>query len=68
VTSLPNTLVSTLRAFFADHLPTIRGVSPHTIRSYRDSVALLLRFLSSTTRRPVAELDVADLTVDHVVT
>jgi integrase/recombinase XerD len=51
----------------ANHLPTIRGVSPHTIHSYRDSVALLLRFLASTTGRPVATLDVPDLTVEHIV-
>jgi len=67
MTSPPNALASALRAFFADYLPTIRGVSPHTTRSYRDSVALLLRFLASTTKRPVVELDVADLTVDHIV-
>jgi integrase/recombinase XerD len=63
----PNALASTLRVFFGDHLPTIRGVSPHTIRSYRDSTALLLRFIASTTGRPVATLDVPDLTVDHIV-
>jgi integrase/recombinase XerD len=67
MTSPPNALASALRAFFADHLPTIRGVSPHTTRSYRDSVVLLLRFLASTTRRAVADLDVTDLTVDHVL-
>jgi site-specific recombinase XerD len=66
-TSPPNALASTLRAFFGDHLPTIRGMSPHTIRSYRDSVALLLRFLASTTSRPVVALDVPDLTVEHIV-
>lgn len=63
----PNALASTLRAFFGEHLPTIRGVSPHTIRSYRDSTALLLRFLARTTGRPVAALDVPDLTVEHIV-
>jgi site-specific recombinase XerD len=67
MTSPPNALASTLRAFFADYLPTIRGVSPHTIRSYRDAVALLLRFLASSTKRPVADLDIADVTVDRVV-
>jgi len=67
MTSPPNALASTLRAFFGDHLPTIRGVSPHTIRSYRDSVTLLLRFLASTTGRPVTTLDVPDLTVEHIV-
>ena len=67
MTSPPNALASTLRAFFGEHLPTIRGVSPHTIRSYRDSVALLLRFLARATGRPVAALDVPDLTVEHIV-
>jgi site-specific recombinase XerD len=67
MTALPNALASTLRAFFGDHLPTIRGVSPHTIRSYRDSFALLLRFLASTTQRSVVTLDVPDLTVERVV-
>lgn len=67
MTSPPNALAATLRAFFGDHLPTLRGVSPHTIRSSRDSVALLLRFLASTTGRPVATLDVPDLTVERVV-
>jgi site-specific recombinase XerD len=67
MTALPNALASTLRAFFGDHLPTIRGASPHTIRSYRDSVALLLRFLACTTKRPVATLDVSDLTVEHIL-
>ena len=63
----PNALASALRAFFGDHLPTIRGLSPHTIRSYRDSAVLLLRFLASTTQRPVTALDVPDLTVEHIV-
>lgn len=67
MTSSPNALASTLRAFFGEHLPTIRGVSPHTIRSYRDSAVLLLRFLARTTGRPVAALDVPDLTVEHIV-
>jgi len=67
MTSSPNALACTLRKFFGDHLPAIRGVSPHTIRSYRDSMALLLRFLATTTARPVATLDVPDLTVEHVV-
>lgn len=67
MTARPNALASTLRAFFGEHLPTIRGVSPHTIRSYRDSTALLLRFLARTTGRPVAALDIPDLTVEHIV-
>ena len=67
MTPPPNALASTLRAFFGEHLPTIRGASPHTIRSYRDSTVLLLRFLARTTGRPIAALDVSDLTVEHIV-
>jgi site-specific recombinase XerD len=59
----PNTLASTLRAFFAEYLPGLRGLSPHTIRSYRDSVRLLLRFAATQRRRPVVALDVEDLSV-----
>jgi hypothetical protein len=33
--SQPNALAWTLRQFFADHLPGVRGVSRHTIDSYR---------------------------------
>ena len=38
------TLACALRRFFAEHLPQVRGASAHTVRSYRDSLALLLRF------------------------
>src|ERR1700730_12376376 len=37
------TLACALRSFFTQHLPEVRGASPHTVRSYRDSLALLLR-------------------------
>ena len=33
-----NALGMALRGFFADYLPKIRGSSPHTILSYRDSL------------------------------
>jgi integrase/recombinase XerD len=57
----PNTLGRALRGFFADHLPRVRGASPHTIRSYRDTFVLLLRFVATRKDRSVPELD-----VDHV--
>ncbi len=58
---LPNLLGAVVRDYFTDHLPRVRGTSPHTIHSYRDSLALLLRFLSARSKRPVAELDLKDL-------
>ena len=63
----PNTLAVTLRAFFAEQLPGLRGLSPHTIRSYRDSLLLLLRFVARERGRAVATLDVDDLTPAAVI-
>jgi Phage integrase, N-terminal SAM-like domain len=40
----------------SDHLPRLRGLSPHTIHNYRDSLVLLLRFLSARSKRPSKEL------------
>ena len=58
---LPNLLGAIVRDYFTDHLPRVRGTSPHTIHSYRDTFVLLLRFLSAHRNRPVAELDLTDL-------
>lgn len=57
----PNLLATSLRNFFGDYLPRLRGVSPHTIQSYRDSLVLLLRFLATQGHRGVADLDLSDL-------
>ena len=59
--AVPNDLARALRAFFADHLPRVRGTSPHTIRSYRDSLVLLLRFVATRLQRSVIQLDLDDL-------
>jgi integrase/recombinase XerD len=60
-TKLPNLLGAIMRDYFTDHLPHLRGMSRHTIQSYRDSLVLLLRFLSARRNRPLAELDLTDL-------
>lgn len=58
---LPNLLGAIIRDYFTDHLPRLRGSSPHTIHSYRDSIVLLLRFVSAQGGRAVAELDLIDI-------
>jgi site-specific recombinase XerD len=63
---LPNALARSLRDFFAQQLPTARGLSPHTISSYRDSLVLLLRFIATQLGHAVATLDVDDLTPDQI--
>jgi len=57
----PNLLGAIVRDYFSDHLPRLRGTSPHTIHSYRDSIVLLLRYLSGQRKKPVAILDLVDL-------
>ncbi len=63
----PNALARTLRQFFADHLPSVRGVSRHTIHSYRDTLLLLLRFLAAARGRSVAELDLTEIEAEDVM-
>ena len=58
---LPNLLGAIVHDYFTDHLPRVRGASPHTIHSYRDSLVLLLRFVAARNQRPVVELDLKDL-------
>lgn len=62
-----NQLAPAVRDFFADHLPRLRGMSPHTLQSYRDSFKLLLRFLSAEMKRDVASLDLQDLTPERLI-
>jgi site-specific recombinase XerD len=40
----PTSFAKVLQAFFTQYLPMQRNVSPHTVRSYRDVMTLLLRF------------------------
>jgi len=61
-----NKLALRLRTYFADHLPRVRGMSPNTIHSYRDSLALFLRFLSSYRKCPIQDLDFHHIEPDQV--
>jgi site-specific recombinase XerD len=65
--ALPTPLGRTIRAFFSDYLPRLRGLSPHTIASYRDSLVLLLRFTAIQTKRPLACLDFHALCAPQVL-
>ena len=66
-TQHPNALARALRDYFGDHLPRVRGMSPNTVRSYRDSFTLLLRFVATHSGRQVIVLDVDDLDADQVM-
>ncbi len=62
-----NLLGVIVRDYFTDHLPRIRGSSPHTILSYRDSVVLLLRFVAEQRKVSVVALDLVDLDPPHIL-
>jgi site-specific recombinase XerD len=59
-------LAPTLQAFFTDRLIAQRHASPHTIRSYRDTMRLLLDFAQHRLRIPPARLDLAVLDADVI--
>ena len=61
VVSLTPDLPRLLRAFFYDWATQQRNLSPHTIRSYRDTWRLFLRFAAARCRRPVSALGIEDL-------
>ena len=63
----PNTLACALRLFFANHMPLARGLSPHTVHSYRDAFSLLLRFLAARGGRHVVDLDICDIDPEGVL-
>ena len=62
-----NLLGPALRDYFTDYLPRVRGMSPHTIQNYRDSLVLLLRFVACNRKRTVADLDLTDIDPETVL-
>lgn len=63
----PTDLGRELVRFFEDYLLAQRGMSPHTIRSYRDALLLLLQFISRDIKRGVERITIADFAADRVV-
>lgn len=61
-----NNLGRALVRFFQDYLPNQRGMSAHTIRSYRDAIVLFLRFAAQDAGRGVERLDIEDLLPQRV--
>src|ERR1700680_2065001 len=55
-----------LRAFFYEWMVQQRNASVHTVRSYRDTWRLFLRFVAHRRRRTVAQLTLTDLTAHEV--
>ena len=56
-----------LHAFFLDHLITVKGLRPSSVRSYRDTIRLLLVSVAADKRSKITGLTVGDLTFQRVV-
>ncbi|MDQ3677305.1 MAG: site-specific integrase [Actinomycetota bacterium] len=56
-----------LHAFFVDHLIAVKGLRPSSVRSYRDTIRLLLVFLAADKPCKITRLTVGDLTFERIV-
>ncbi|NIR28691.1 MAG: site-specific integrase [Desulfuromonadales bacterium] len=63
----PTELGRAVRRFFEEYLPHLRGMSIHTIRSYRDALVLFLRFAAAAVHGRIEQLDITDLHAERVV-
>ncbi len=63
-TSPATTLVCTLRGFLIEYLPRQRGMSPHTVHSYRDSLKLLLQFVAA--KGDLSQITIEQLSVERI--
>jgi site-specific recombinase XerD len=59
-------LAPTLESFFTERLLSQRRASPHTVASYRDTMRLLLEFVSRRARKTPSKLDWDDLDADTI--
>jgi integrase/recombinase XerD len=55
-----------LHSFFVDHLITLKGLRPASVRSYRDTVRLLLLFVAADKGCKITRLTLGDLTFERV--
>ena len=62
----PNDLGLCVEKFFREYLPALRGMSQHTIRSYRDALVLFLRFVSGHSGHRLENLGLDAFNAEHV--
>lgn len=62
-----NALARAVHGFFGQYVPELRGLSRHTLLSYRDTLALLLRFLAKSRNTDPASLDMEAISPESVL-
>ena len=63
----PEPLGPMLHSFFADHLITVKGLRPASVRSYRDTVRLFVLAVAADKQCKLTRLLLDDFTFDRVV-
>lgn len=56
-----------LKGFFSDYLPQLRGMSIHTIASYRDSLKLFLQFLVRQKGISIKKMTISKISPDEII-
>lgn len=56
-----------VHSFFTDYLITVKGLRPASVRSYRDTIRLLLCFAADQKGTKITRLQLEDLTFDRVL-
>lgn len=56
-----------LHSFFVDHLITVKGLRPASVRSYRDTIRLFLVFVAKENKCKLTRLVLGDLTFERVI-
>jgi integrase/recombinase XerD len=56
-----------VHSFFLDHLVTVKGLRPASVRSYRDTIRLLLCFVAQQNGTKITKLTLEDLSFERIL-
>lgn len=62
-----NELTHFVQTFFQSHLPVERNLSTHTIKAYRDTIKLYLKYLAGSRKRKIQHLTLEDMSAKSVL-
>ena len=63
----PGPLGPLIHSFFLDHLLTVKGLRPASVRSYRDTIRLLLCFVAADKGTKITKLTLDDLSFERIL-
>jgi integrase/recombinase XerD len=63
----PRPLGPLIQSFFLDHLITVKGLRPATVRSYRDTIRLFLCFVAADKKVKITKLGLEDLSFERAL-